>query len=166
MQRTKSGPAPEGLQVPLLLSQLPLQQSLPLVQDLPVSRHEAQVLVIVLQISLQHSLSAVQEPPFATHVAAAQVPLEQTPLQHCASFLHFFPSGLHRSSAPASPMPSDASVPPTRAAPISLSALPREMLPLASPLASSSKELAPPSSLVIGYPFPRRAGLVSPALVS
>jgi hypothetical protein len=33
----------------------------------------------------------------------------------------------------------DASVPPTRAAPISLSALPRVMLPLASPLASSSK---------------------------
>jgi hypothetical protein len=34
----------------------------------------------------------------------------------------------------------EASTPPTRAAPINLSALPREMLPLASPLARSSKE--------------------------
>src|SRR5215208_2336586 len=49
--------------------------------------------------------------------------------------------GLHSLSAAATPpRPSDASVPPTRAAPINLIALPREMLPLASPLVSSSKE--------------------------
>jgi hypothetical protein len=55
--------------------------------------------------------------------------------------LQFFPLRLQPGgSAPASRMPSDASVPPTRAAPINLSALPRESVPLASPLASSSKE--------------------------
>jgi hypothetical protein len=78
---------------------------------------------------------------------------EQLPLQHCAFFLHFFPLGLHRLSAAASPMPSDASVPPTRAAPINLSALPRESVPLASPLASSSKERSLASG-DIGSPFP------------
>src|SRR5918994_7411469 len=73
--------------------------------------------------------------------AAAQWPSVQVPLQHCSSSLHRFPAPFHPGgSAAASPMPSDASVPPTRAAPISLSALPREMLPLASPLVSSSKE--------------------------
>jgi hypothetical protein len=70
---------------------------------------------------------------------AAHLPPSQLPLQHCAFFLHFFPVGLHSSSAAATP-PSDASVPPTRAAPINLSALRREMEPLASPLVSSSKE--------------------------
>ena len=90
------------------------------------------------QLPLQQSLEVLQVPPSDVH-AAAQVPPSHFPLQHCAFFLHFFPSGLHRLSAPASPMPSDASVPPTRAAPINLSALPREMLPLARPLVSSSK---------------------------
>jgi len=70
---------------------------------------------------------------------AAHLPPEQLPLQHCLFFLHFFTASLHSSSAAATP-PSDPSAPSTRAAPISLSALPREMLPLASPLASSSKE--------------------------
>jgi hypothetical protein len=112
------------------------------------------------QLPLQHSLALAQVTPFSwqAQVPLLEVPLlEQMPLQHCLSFLHFFPSGLHRSSAPASPIPSDASVPPTRAAPISLSALPREMLPLASPLASSSKERLVVSWLTAS-PFPRRAG--------
>src|SRR5215210_537963 len=43
----------------------------------------------------------------------------------------------------------EASAPPTRAAPINLSALPRETSPLASPLASSSKERPPLVSSVI-----------------
>jgi hypothetical protein len=73
--------------------------------------------------------------------ALAQVPLTHLRLQHCSSFLHFFPSRLQPGgSAAASPMPSDASAPPTTAAPINLSALRRESVPLASPLASSSKE--------------------------
>ena len=74
--------------------------------------------------------------------ASAQVPLSsQLPLQHCVPFLHAFPLRLQPiGSAPASPMPTDARAPPTKAAPINLSALPREMPPLASPLASSSKE--------------------------
>jgi hypothetical protein len=94
-------------------------------------------------------------------VVVWQVPLEQSiPLQHCAGLVQFFPSRLQPGgSAAASPMPSDASVPPTRAAPINLSALPRERVPLESPTASSSKELAPFRSLAIGYPFPQRAGL-------
>src|SRR5215212_12152667 len=80
---------------------------------------------------------------------APQVPLTQLPLQHWLLLLHFFPLRLQSSFSPWSssswaaatpPMPRDASVPPTRAAPINLSALRRETLPLASPLASSSKE--------------------------
>jgi hypothetical protein len=71
----------------------------------------------------------------------AQMPLTQLLLQHCSSFLHVFPLRLQPGgSAAASPMPTDASAPPTRAAPINLSALPRESVPLASPLATSSKE--------------------------
>lgn len=85
------------------------------------------------------------------------MPPTQAPLQQCLSFLHFFPLGLQRSSAEASPMPSDPSVPPTRAAPISLSALPREMLPLASPIASSSKERSVVSG-DIGSPFHKKGG--------
>jgi hypothetical protein len=46
----------------------------------------------------------------------------------------------------------EASAPPRRAAPINLSALPRERVPLASPLASSSKELSL-GSLAIGVPL-------------
>jgi hypothetical protein len=60
-------------------------------------------------------------------------------------------------------MPSDASAPPTTAAPINLSALPREMLPLASPLVSSSKE----RSLAcgdIGSPSPKGGTRGSPAV--
>jgi hypothetical protein len=68
---------------------------------------------------------------------AAHVPLvKQLPLSHWWLWLHFPPAGLGLAQA----IPGmEASEPPTRAAPINLSALPREMLPLASPLASSSK---------------------------
>ena len=73
--------------------------------------------------------------------STAHVPPTHLPLQHCVSLLHAFPLRLQPiGSAPASPMPNDASVPPRRAAPINLSALLLVMLPLASPLASSSKE--------------------------
>src|SRR5215212_5101803 len=86
------------------------------VQDAPFDRHAAHL--PLSQMPLQHFLSAVQEPLFDTH-AAAQVPLEQLPLQHCSSFLHRFPLRLQPGgSAAASPMPTDASVPPTTAAPI------------------------------------------------
>jgi hypothetical protein len=91
----------------------------------------------------------------------AHLPSVHVPLQHWWFFLHFLLRGLHSSSAAATP-PSDASVPPTRAAPINLSALPRESVPLESPTASSSKELAPLSSLVIGYPFPQRRNSSAP----
>src|SRR5215217_2082625 len=82
------------------------------------------------------------------------VPLTQTRLpQHWSFRVQCLPARLQPGgSAPASPMPSDASVPPTRAAPINLRALPRVMLPSASPLASSSKKL---SSLAIGCPLPQ-----------
>ena len=113
------------------------------------------------QRPLQHLSLLMQEPLFGMHpgvevvlvvvvvVCAWHVPPEQLPLQHCLFFLHFFPSRLHSSSARAIPG-MEASVPPRRTAPISLIALPREMLPLSSPLASSSKELSliPNSSLL------------------
>jgi len=78
------------------------------------------------------------------------VPLTQTRLpQHWSFRVQCLPARLQPGgSAPASPMPSDASEPPTRAAPINLSALPRVREPSASPLASSSKK--PSSSLAIG----------------
>src|SRR5919107_678496 len=98
-------------------------------------------------------------PPLGLNSGRQQVRLlaPQVPLQHWWFFLHFFPVGLHSSSAAATP-PSDPSVPPTRAAPINLSALPREMLPLASPLVSSSKE-CPLASGDISSLLPQRAGL-------
>jgi hypothetical protein len=117
-------------------------------------------------------VSAVQIPPFGRHpgvvvevevvlvevlvvvvvVCARQLPPEQLPLQHWAFIVQFFPLRLHPGgSADASPsMPSDPSVPPTRAARINLRALPRVTLPSASPLARSSKKL---SSLAIGSPL-------------
>jgi hypothetical protein len=70
-------------------------------------------------------------------------PPPHRPSTHCSLahwwlWLHLAPSGL---LGLAQAMPGmEASAPPTRAAPTSLSALPRVTLPLASPLASSSKE--------------------------
>ena len=88
---------------------------------------------------------------------AAQVPSVQTSLQHWLFLVQCFPLRLQPiGSAPASPMPNEASVPPTRAAPINLSALPRVMLPLASPLARSSKEWLEVSWLTC-CPLSRRA---------
>jgi hypothetical protein len=76
------------------------------------------------------------QPPPSWHL-----PSTQLLLQHELFFLQRFPLRLQPGgSAAASPMPSDASVPPISAAPINLSALRREMLPLARPVASSSKE--------------------------
>ena len=68
--------------------------------------------------------------------------MAQVPLQQAASVLHGFPYSLQAEGAAAAPPtpPREASAPPTRAAPINLSALPRETSPLASPLARASKE--------------------------
>src|SRR5215217_5756507 len=86
-------------------------------------------------------------------VGVWQVPLRQTRLpQHWSVLVQCLPARLHPGGAPAaSRMPSDASVPPRRAAPINLRALPRVRLPSASPLARSSKK---PSSLAIGSLLP------------
>jgi hypothetical protein len=85
-------------------------------------------------------------------VCAWHVPLAQLPLQHCSLRVQFFPLRLHPGgSADASPMPTDPSAPPTRAAPINLRALPRVRESSASPLARSSKK---PSSLAIGCLLP------------
>jgi hypothetical protein len=103
-------------------------------------------------------------------VCVWQVPLEQLPLQHCLPFVQVLPLRLQPGGEPggaavASPMPSDASVLPTRTAPISLNTLPRVTLPSASPLASSSQELAL-SSWFIGYtPLPLKGGTPQPRLV-
>jgi hypothetical protein len=121
-------------------------------------------LELLLEHEIQPGQSAAEVQGFA-HVPllsstlpdghAAHVPLTQLRLQHSLSFVQCFPLRLHPGrSAAASPMPSDPSAPPTKAAPINLSALPREMLPLASPVASASKERSLASG-DIGYPFPK-----------
>jgi hypothetical protein len=129
---------------PLGMLQNPPQQSLSTVQSPPVPR---QHVPLFEQKALQHSLPLVQVRPISRHpVAGAQVPPEQLPLQHCVFFLHAFPSRLQPGgAAPALSMPRDASVLPTSAAPINLSALLRDISPLASPLASASKERSPSS---------------------
>jgi hypothetical protein len=101
-------------------------------------------LFVASQWPLQQTDALPHRTPLDAHPTGRtpQVPLlEQWPLQHWLSLLQCLPLRLQPGrSAAASPMPTtDASVPPTRAAPINLSALPREMEPLASPLASSSK---------------------------
>jgi len=65
----------------------------------------------------------------------------QFPLVHWLLRLHFLPLGLRGALAEAM-LGAEASVPPRRAAPINLSDLPRETLPLAIPLARASKELS------------------------
>jgi hypothetical protein len=127
---------PEGQQVRLVPvpQTCALGQHVPLTQVAPVWQHSVPQGVV-------------------SDGQAAHLPPSQLPLQHCVSLLQFFPSRLQPGgAAAASPMPSDASVPPTRAAPINLSALPRERVPLASPIASSSKELSL-GSLAAGCPL-------------
>src|SRR5215211_1248061 len=96
--------------------------------------------------------------------ASWQVPLTQTRLpQHCVSLVQCLPLRLQPgASAPASWMPSDPSVPPRRAAPINLRALPRVRVPSASPLASSSKK---PSSLAIDRASSHNDGTPQPAVL-
>src|SRR5215217_3830164 len=86
-------------------------------------------------------------------VCVWQVPLTQTRLpQHWSFLVQCLPARLQPGGSPAaSPMPSDPSAPPARAAPINLRALPRVMEPSASPLANASKKL---SSLAIGHLLP------------
>lgn len=60
--------------------------------------------------------------------------------QHWESLRHLRPKPLQSSSSAKATPGKEANAPPTRAAPINLMALPRERVPLASPLASSSKE--------------------------
>ena len=77
--------------------------------------------------------------PCEVHVSCAAVSPGYNVLQYLAhELLPPPPPPLAAQAVPGK----EASAPPTRAAPISLSALPRVRLPLASPLASSSKELS------------------------
>jgi len=144
-------------QVPL--SQILLQHSLSASQEPPFGRHIGVVVEVVLvdvEVVLVEvaGVSVVEVVGVGVVVCVWQVPLRQTRLpQHCVSLVQCFPARLQPGgSAEASPpMPSDASVPPRRAAPINLRALPRVMVPSASPLARSSKK---PSSLAIGCLLP------------
>jgi hypothetical protein len=144
-------------QVPL--SQILLQHSLSASQEPPFGRHIGVVVEVVLvdvEVVLVEvaGVSVVEGVGVGVVVCVWQVPLRQTRLpQHCVSLVQCFPARLQPGgSAEASPpMPSDASVPPRRAAPINLRALPRVMVPSASPLARSSKK---PSSLAIGCLLP------------
>src|SRR5215212_8541835 len=131
------------------LEQLPLQHGVPPgLQVPPFGMHIGVVVVVGVSVVVVVGVSVV------VVVGVWQVPLRQTRLpQHWSFLVQCLPSRLHPGgSAPASPMPSDPSVPPTRAAPINLRALPRVRLPSASPLASSSKK---PSSLAIGCLLPQ-----------
>jgi hypothetical protein len=123
---------------------------------------EVEVVGVVVEVLVEVVLVVV-EVVVVVVVCAWQVPLEQFPLQHWVFLVHVFPLRLHPGgSADASaPMPSDPSVPPTTAAPINLSALPRVREPSASPLARSSKN--PSSSLAIGCPLLEMTGPVGPA---
>jgi hypothetical protein len=89
------------------------------------------------------------------HRPAAGVLAPKTAAHHWAQVLFF---------AKAVPMPLRPRMPPSVIAAMNLMALRREMLPLASPLASSSKERLVASWLT-GAPIPQRAGLVSPAVL-
>jgi hypothetical protein len=87
----------------------------------------------------------------------------QCPLARWLARLHFLPLGF-RCLAQAMPG-MEASALPTSAPPINLTTLRRERVPLARPLASSSKERSPASG-DIGYPFTKGPGLVSPAVLT
>jgi hypothetical protein len=145
---------PFGMQhVPIwLLQAMPgppgTQQRSPAVQLLPSGMHIGVVDVEVVLVEVLVVLLVV-----VVVVCAWQVPLEQFKLQHWLFLVQCLPLRLHPGGSPAaSPaMPSDPSVPPTRAAPINLRALARVMLPSANPLARSSKKRA---SLAIGCPLP------------
>src|SRR5215212_4906095 len=124
-----------------------LQHSSLAVQGASPGRHIGVSVVEVVGVSV------VEVVGVGVVVCVWQVPLTQTRLpQHWSVLVQCLPSRLHPGGSPAaSPMPSDASVPPTRAAPINLRALPRVRVPSASPLANSSKK---PSSLAIGCLLP------------
>jgi hypothetical protein len=142
---------PMGRQV--LLTQKLLQHSLLAAQELSSGRHigvvdvevvlvEVLVVLVEVEVVLVEVLVVEVEVVLVVVVVvcAWHVPPEQLPLQHWVPLVHVFPLRLHPGgSADASPMPSDPSVPPTTAAPISLRALPRVREPSASPLARSSK---------------------------
>ena len=97
--------------------------------------------------------------PLAHSPGARHTPPAQFSLAHWLLLLHFLPLGLGGGAAQAMPG-MEASVPPTRAAPINLSAWPLETSPLASPLASSSKEPYLLAS-VIGAILSSRGGVIA-----
>src|SRR5215218_2178329 len=146
------GVVPAGHAAHVPLTQLPLQQSVSPEQSPPFCRHIGVVEVDVVLLVVLLVVVVV--------VCVWQLPLEQFRLQHWSGLVQCLPLRLHPGGSPAaSPMPSDPSVPPTRAAPINLRALPRERLPSASPLARSSKKL---SSLAIGCLLPERRDSSAP----
>jgi hypothetical protein len=106
---------------------------------------------IVESVFLPHTAVAagVHLTPPPQHLpAVVAVPPQQLPFLHSPARSH-----LWRAAASAT-FGVKLSAPPRRAAPINLSALRRERVPLASPLASSSKE-CPLASLLTCAPFPK-----------
>ena len=91
----------------------------------------------VATLPLPQDLAAGKQPGPPSPVSTPQhVPSQQMPLLQSSVLSHLW-------RAASATFGVKASVPPTRAAPNSLSALPRDKVPLESPTASSSKELAP-----------------------
>src|SRR5215208_8173870 len=138
-----------------------LQHSSLAVQGASTGRHIGVVVEVVLVDVEVVGVSVVEVVGVGVVVCVWQVPLTQTRVpQHWSVLVQCLPSRLQPGgAAPASPMPSDASQPPTRAAPITLRALPRVRLPSASPLANSSKK---PSSLAIGAASSHKGGALLP----
>jgi hypothetical protein len=113
---------------------------------------------LVESVFLPHTAVAagVHLTPPPQHLpAVVAVPPQQLPFLHSPARSH-----LWRAAASAT-FGVKLSAPPTRAAPINLSALPRVMLPLASPLVSSSKEWLEVSWLTCA-PYPEERGLWKP----
>src|SRR5215208_2524723 len=160
------GVVPAGHAAHVPLTQLPLQQSVSPEQSPPFCRHigvvDVEVVLVDVEVVLVEVLVVLLVVLLVVVVVVCvwQLPLEQFRLQHWSGLVQCLPLRLHPGGSPAaSPMPSDPSVPPTRAAPINLRALPRERLPSASPLARSSKKL---SSLAIGCLLPERRDSSAP----
>src|SRR5215211_5828311 len=98
----------------------------------------------VAPLALQHLGASAKQ-----HCGCPPRPLQQKPSsqQKRPGPQILVPEG-HGGTTPKATPGMEANAPPTRAAPISLSALPRERVPLASPLARASKALSLGSSFI------------------
>jgi hypothetical protein len=163
LQQRRQGPPPDwhSAQVLLLVSQIPVQQSPSPEQGPPFDTHSAtQAQLAGSKICPWGQPVETQRPPQRVLPSGQPQTLSSPRLtqfleQHWRSLRHLRPKPLQSSSAQAAPGTKEASALPTSPPPSNLNALPLERVPLASPLASSSKELSV-DSLAIGCPLSRK----------